>query len=37
VFGNGDQEIANAESIGEHCSWHQAAAADGKNGIGALL
>ena len=37
VFGDGDQEIADAESIGEHRARHQAAAADGKDGIGAML
>jgi hypothetical protein len=37
VFGDGDQEIANAESIGEHRARHEAAAADGEDGIRAML
>jgi hypothetical protein len=37
VFGDGNQEIANAESIGEHRARHEATATDGKDGIRAML
>jgi hypothetical protein len=37
VFGDGNQEIANAESVGEHGAWNESAPADGKNRIGVVL
>jgi hypothetical protein len=37
VLGDGDEEITNAESIGEHRARHEATATDGKDGIRAML
>jgi len=37
VLGDSNEEIANAEPIGEHRSRHEAAATDGKNRFRALI